>query len=89
MWPHPNAADTAVIQALNALNTYHNVHTMQSDNGQHPPTISHWVTVGDRRVQLTAEGTARWGFDDRIYTAEYDNAALARELQQRETEIKQ
>jgi hypothetical protein len=89
MWPHPNAGDTAVIQGLNALSVYHNVHTMQSYNGQQPPTCTHWVTVAGRRVQVTAEGTARWGFDDRIYTAEYDNGALARELQQRETEIKQ
>jgi len=89
MWPHPNAGDTPVIQALNALNEYHNVHTMQSDNGQHPPTITHTVTVGDRRVTVTAEGTARWAGDDRIFTAAYENPELARELQQREREIKQ
>lgn len=89
MWPHPNAGDTAVIQALNALKVYQNVHTMQSDNAQHTPACTHWVTVAGRRVEVTAEGTARWGFDDRIYTAEYDNGALTRELQQREMRIKQ
>jgi len=89
VWPHRNAGDTAVIQGLNALNAYHNVHTMQSDNGQQTPTCTHWVTVAGRRVQITAEGTAVWGFDDRMITARYDNPALARELQQRETGIKQ
>jgi hypothetical protein len=87
MWPHPNPEQTAVIKGLNGLSVYHNVDTVIVSNDPLPPTAKHSVVIAGRRTEITAEGTAVWGFDDRLYTATYDNQQLQLELHNREKQI--
>ena len=61
--------------------------TVIVDNDPLPPTATHSIVIAGRRTAITAEGTAVWGFDDRLYSARYDNKQLQLELHNREKRI--